>query len=217
MVLGMPQWTGTHDKEGNMADLKIAVIYYSAMGTNHQMAQAAAEAVRLAGGEVRLRRVAELAPAEAIASNPAWKSHYEATKDQVAEATLDDLDWADGYIFSVPTRYGNMAAQMKQFLDSTGPLWGQGKLAKPVTAMTSAQNPHGGQEATILSFYTTMMHWGAIIVPTGYQDQSVFGNGGNPYGTSASQPQDGKVPETVLAQARYQATRLMEVAKKLKA
>lgn len=199
-----------------MADLKIAVIYYSAMGTNYQMAQAAAEAAREAGAEVRLRRVPELAPASAIESNPAWKSHHEATRDTVAEATLDDLDWADGYIFSVPTRYGNVAAQMKQFLDSSGPLWGQGKLSKPVTAMSSAQNPHGGQEATLLSFYTSMMHWGAIIVAPGYLDQSVFANGGNPYGTTVSQPADGKVPEETLAQARYQARRLVEVAKKLK-
>lgn len=199
-----------------MAELKIAVIYYSAMGTNHQLAKAAAEAVTELGAEVRLRRVPELAPQAAIDSNPAWKAHHEATRDQVQVATLDDLDWADAYIFSVPTRYGNMAAQMKQFLDGTGPLWGQGKLAKPVTAMSSAQNPHGGQEATILSFYVSMMHWGAIIVPPGYGDASVFGNGGNPYGTSVSQPEDGAVPEAALAQARYQAKRLVEVAQKLK-
>lgn len=200
-----------------MADLKIAVIYYSAMGTNYQMADTAAKAAEQAGCEVRLRRVPELAPTSAIASNPAWQQHHEATREKVPEATLDDLDWADAYIFSVPTRYGTMAAQMKQFLDSTGPLWGQGKLAKPVTAMSSAQNPHGGQEATILSFYITMMHWGAVIVPPGYLDQSVFGNGGNPYGTSVSQPQDGTVPEETLAQVRYQAKRLVDVARKLKA
>jgi NAD(P)H dehydrogenase (quinone) len=90
-------------------------------------------------------------------------------------------------------------------------------LAKPVTAMSSAQNAHGGQEATILSFYTSMMHWGAVIVPPGYLDGSVFGNGGNPYGSSVSQPEDGNVPEASLSQARYQAKRLVEVTKRLKA
>ena len=198
-----------------MANLKISVIYYSAMGTNHQLAETAAETARQEHAEVRLRRVAELAPEAAINSNPLWKSHHEATRDRVQVASLDDLEWADAYVFSVPTRYGNMAAQMKQFLDSTGPVWSQGKLAKPVTAMTSAQNPHGGQESTLISFYTTMMHWGAIIVAPSYLDPSVMENGGNPYGTSVSQPQDGKVSEEGLAQVRYQVRRLIGVAQKL--
>lgn len=200
-----------------MSDVRIAVIYYSAMGTNYQLARAAEEAARTAGADVRLRRVAETAPAAAIASNPAWQRHYHATKNLVPEASLDDLEWADGYIFSVPTRFGNLAAQMKQFFDTAGPLWSQGKLAnKPVTAMSSAQNPHGGQEATILNLYTTMYHWGAIVVAPGYLDQSVFAAGGNPYGTSAVATADGTVPEPVLAAARFQAQRLVEVARRLK-
>lgn len=199
-----------------MANLKVSVIYYSAMGTNYQLAQAAAEAALEAGAEVRLRRVKELAPAEAIQSNALWQAHHAATRDTIPEATLDDLEWADAYIFSMPTRFGNMAAQMKQFLDTAGPLWGQGKLAnKAVTAMSSAQNPHGGQESTILSFYVTMYHWGAIVVAPGYTDPSIFAAGGNPYGTSASQPQNGKVAEAELAAARHQAKRLVEIGRKL--
>ncbi|MHB1956679.1 MAG: NAD(P)H:quinone oxidoreductase [Sulfobacillus sp.] len=199
-----------------MADLKVAVIYYSAMGTNYGLAQAASDAAREAGAEVRLRRVRELAPAEAIAANAAWQAHHEATRDAVPQATLDDLDWADAYIFSMPTRFGNMAAQMKQFLDTAGPLWGQGKLAnKAVTAMTSAQNAHGGQESTLLSFYVTMYHWGAIVVAPGYTDPTVFAAGGNPYGTSASQPADGQLGQAELAAARYQAKRLVDIARKL--
>jgi NAD(P)H dehydrogenase (quinone) len=136
----------------------------------------------------------------------------------VMEASLDDLEWADGYIFSVPTRFGNMAAQMKQFLDTAGPLWAQGKLAnKAVTAMSSAQNPHGGQEATILSLYTVMAHWGAIIVPPGYTDPVVFQAGGNPYGTSTTAVPDGQVPAEVLQAARHQARRLVSIVEKLKA
>lgn len=195
--------------------LKVAVIYYSAMGTNYQMARAAEEAAQASDAEVRLRRVAELAPAHAIAANAAWKAHHEATREHVKEATLDDLEWADAFIFSAPTRYGGMAAQMKQFLDSSGPLWSQGKLAKPVTVMSSAGNAHGGQESTVLGFYTSMMHWGAIIVPPGYTDQRIYAAGGNPYGTTVTQPQDGKVPKESLDAVRAQATRLVEVSKSL--
>ena len=196
-----------------MSDVKIAVIYYRATGTNYQMALGAEKAARGAGAEVRGRRVPELASAQAIAANEAWKAHVEGTR-HVKEATLDDLDWADGFIFSVPTRYGNMAAQMKQFLDTTGPLWGQGKLAnKTVTAMSSAANPHGGQEATILSLYTTMYHWGAIVVAPGYTSDAIYAAGGNPYGASTTAGE--KVPPEVLAAVRHQAKRLVEVTERL--
>ncbi|NMP21760.1 NAD(P)H:quinone oxidoreductase [Sulfobacillus harzensis] len=197
-----------------MANVKIAVIYYSATGTNYQMALEAEKAAKEAGAEVRVRRVKELAPSEAIATNPQWKAHVDVTQ-HVQEATLDDLDWADGIIFSVPTRFGNMAAQMKQFLDTAGPLWGQGKLVnKTVTAMSSAQNPHGGQEATILSLYTTMYHWGAIVVAPGYTDQTIFGAGGNPYGASATAGGD-KVSDEVLAAVRHQTKRLIEITERI--
>ena len=87
------------------------------------------------------------------------------------EASLDDLEWADALIFSMPSRFGNLPSQMKQFLDTTGGLWAEGKLVnKVVSAMASAQNPNGGQEQTILNLYTTMYHWGAIVVAPGYTD-----------------------------------------------
>jgi NAD(P)H dehydrogenase (quinone) len=160
--------------------------------------------------------VPELAPPAAIESNPAWKAHYEATRD-VPEVQLADLEWADAIIFSVPTRFGNMAAQMRQFLDTTGGLWFRGKLVnKVVSAMTSAQNPHGGQEATILSLYTTMYHWGAIVVAPGYSDPSIFAGGGNPYGTSVTVDQEGKMVEDVEAAVKYQAKRTVTVAQWLK-
>lgn len=195
-----------------MTTAKIAVIYYSATGTNYQMALEAEKAAVAAGAEVRVRRVRELAPQAAIESQAAWKAHV-AESQHIPVAEIDDLDWADGYIFSVPTRYGNMAAQMKQFIDATGPLWGQGKLAnKTVTAMSSAGNPHGGQEATILSLYTTMYHWGAIVVAPGYTDPAVYGAGGNPYGTSAV---GGQVSDEIRAAIRHQATRLVEITQRL--
>lgn len=195
-----------------LANVKLAVVYYSSTGTNYNMAQTAAEAARQAGAEVKVLKVPELAPEAAIASNPAWKAHYEATKD-VATVTATDIEWADALIFSVPTRFGNIPAQMKQFLDTLGGLWAQGKTVnKVVSAMSSAQNSHGGQEATILALYTSMYHWGAIVVAPGYTDQSVFGAGGNPYGTSVTAAQDGSVSEPFAAAISHQAKRVVNVA-----
>lgn len=110
-----------------------------------------------------------------------------------------------------------MPAQMKQFLDTTGGLWFNGKLVnKVVSAMTSAENPHGGQEATILSLYTTMYHWGAIVVTPGYTDPVIFGAGGNPYGTSVTVDENGKMIEDVQATVKHQAKRTVTVAECVK-
>ncbi|WP_340083929.1 NAD(P)H:quinone oxidoreductase type IV [Siminovitchia sp. FSL H7-0308] len=199
-----------------MSNVKLAVIFYSMGGTNYQLAKWAEEGGKEAGAQVKVLKVEELAPESIIERNEAWKSTVEATKD-VPIATGDDIQWADAIIFSVPTRFGNMPSQMKQFLDIQGGLWSSGKTVnKVVSAMTSAQNPHGGQEATLLSLYTTMMHWGAIIVPPGYTDQSVFGAGGNPYGTSVTVDQDGNMVDDVQAAVKHQAKRTVTVAEWVK-
>lgn len=202
-----------------MSNIKLAVIYYSSTGTNYKLSLMAEEGAREAGAEVRVLKVPELAPAEAIQSNPAWQAHVDATKD-VPTVTLDDLEWADAIIFSVPTRFGNMPAQMKQFLDTTGGLWFQGKLVnKVVSAMTSAQNPHGGQEATLLSLYTTMHHWGAIVASPGYTDPVIFASGGNPYGTSVTVGQDGNIvgdEEATKAAVKHQVKRTLHIASLIK-
>lgn len=199
-----------------MSNVKLAVIYYSMGGTNYQLAKWAEEGAKEAGAEVKVFKVQELASQSAIDNNPVWKAHTEATKN-VPEVTKDDLEWADAIIFSVPTRFGNMASQMKQFLDRTGGLWAQGKLVnKVVSAMSSAQNPHGGQEATILSLYTVMYHWGAIVAAPGYTDPVTFGAGGNPYGTSVTVDQNGKMIEDVQAAVKYQAKRTVTVAQWVK-
>jgi NAD(P)H dehydrogenase (quinone) len=194
----------------------IAVIYYSSTGHVHQMAHALADGAREVGAEVRLRQVEELAPEEVIQSQDAWQQHHVATKDD-PRASLEDLEWADGYAFGSPTRYGLPAAQLKQFMDTTGPLWATGKLAnKTATAFTSAQNTHGGQESTILAIQNAFYHWGSLIVPPGYSDPIVFGAGGNPYGVSyASGGEVGEVPAEILDAARYQGRRLAEFAAKL--
>ncbi|MCS7190880.1 MAG: NAD(P)H:quinone oxidoreductase [Fimbriimonadales bacterium] len=193
-----------------MSMVKVSVIYYSSTGTNYQMAQEAVRAAEQAGAEVRLRRVRELAPEEAISQRPEWKAHLEATR-HIPEATLDDLDWADVIVLATPTRFGLVSAQMKQFLDTTGPLWAQGKLTnKVMTFLTSAQNPHGGQEMTLLSLFVVAAHWGAIVVPPGYTSPAVFEAGGNPYGTST-------VPTPTLGDStvraiHHQVQRAVEVA-----
>lgn len=195
-----------------MQKIKAAIIYYSSTGANHQLAHWATEGAEQAGAETRFRKVSELAPEQAIAANPAWKKHAGETKD-IQTVTLEDLEWADVLIFSAPTRYGNLPAQLKQFLDSTGPLWNEGKLAnKVVTAMSSAMNPHGGQEATILNLYTTMFHWGAIVVTPGYTDPVYFSAGGNPYGTSVSVDDKGNLKEDVKNAVIQQAKRAVTVA-----
>lgn len=190
---------------------KLAIVYYSMTGRTYRVAQAVAEGAAAAGAEVRLRKVRDLAPTEVIASMEPWQAHVAATSS-VPEVSLDDLEWADGYIFGTPTRYGSMAAPLKQFIDSTGPLWGQGKLANKVAAgFTGAQNPHGGQESTLLSLYQVFYHWGAAVVPPGYTDPAVFAAGGNPYGVSHTADRDG-ISAEVLAAARYMGGRVARYA-----
>ena len=190
---------------------KVAVIYYSATGNVYKLGRAIEEGAKEAGAEVRFLKVHELAPEEAIKSNQGWYDHSLETQD-VPEASLDDLEWADAYIFGTPTRFGNVSAQLKQFIDTTGGLWFQGKLAdKVVGGFTSASTLHGGQESTLLSMYNVFMHWGSIIVPTGYTDDSIFAGGGNPYGASSTGSENGPTEEE-LAVARFQGRRIAEKA-----
>jgi NAD(P)H dehydrogenase (quinone) len=160
---------------------KLAVIYYSATGHGTEMAKQVATAAEDAGAEVRVRHVAETRDPASFAENPAWTANYQATKDLPA-ATGDDIVWADAVIFGSPTRFGSVASQLREFLDSLGGLWSQGKLADKVYAgFTSSNTTHGGQETTLLTLYVTLMHFGGIIVPPGYTDALKFVDG-NPYG-----------------------------------
>ncbi|QDP97745.1 NAD(P)H:quinone oxidoreductase [Microlunatus elymi] len=198
---------------------KIAVIYYSSTGTVHALAQALADGASATGAEVRVRRVAELAPPSAIDANPAWRAHLDEVAARVPEASLDDLRWANGYAFGTPTRFGTPTAQLKQFIDQTGPLWQQGVLAdKPVTSFTASLNAHGGQESTILALNNVFYHWGCLIVPPGYTDPALSAAGGNPYGTSHFTGFSGQRPgEEILAAAHYQGRRLATFAAALAA
>lgn len=196
-----------------MTTVKLSIIYYSATGTNYEMALEAKKAAEAAGAEVRLRKVAELAPDAAIDSNPAWRAHVDATRD-VPVATLEDLEWGDAYLFSTPTRYGNVPAQLKQFIDMSGPLWAQGKLSnKVVSAFTSAGNLHGGQETTLMALHNSFYHWGAIIVPPGYTNPLLYASGGNPYGMSRTAGSEFSDAER--ASVRYQTERMVRIAAQL--
>lgn len=192
---------------------KTAVIYYSATGSTFRLAEAIAEGAYDAGGDVRLRKARELAPEEAIASNAGWSAHRLETQ-LVPEASLDDLEWADVLIFGTPTRFGLPSAQLKQFLDMTGPLWAEGKLAdKIVSTFSSSATAHGGQESTILALNNTFCHWGAIIVPPGYTDPLQFA-AGNPYGASYASSNGTLLPDdAALASARNQGRRTVLVAR----
>ncbi|MDP4501926.1 NAD(P)H:quinone oxidoreductase [Nonomuraea turcica] len=196
---------------------RVLVVYYSATGSVHRLAEAVAEGAESAGAEVRLRRVTELAPPEAIASNADWAQHRQDVDSVVDVATLDDLEWADGYAFGTPTRYGTPAAQLKQFIDSASSLWHAGKLAdKPVTTFVSSAEQHGGQESTIISLNNVFYHWGSVIVPLGYTDDVVYAAGGNPYGTSWPAGFPSSPPDDVtLSCARYQGARLVRFARLL--
>ena len=191
---------------------KITVLFYSTYGTNHAIAEQAARAAEEAGAEVRLRRCAETAPQAVVDGQDAWRAQLDKMQD-IPEAKPEDMEWADGYFISAPTRFGVAASQFRTFIDTLGPLWQSGALAnKAITATTSAQNPHGGQETTLQSIYVTAMHWGAIIVPPGYADGVKFGDGGNPYGYSC---EPGPLSDTGKNSVAYQAKRLVEYAEKI--
>lgn len=193
--------------------VKLAIIYYSSYGTNHQMAAIAAEAAKAAGAEVRLLKAPETAPDHVVAGGDAWQAQAEKAAD-IPDATAEDMEWANAYLFSAPTRFGIMASQMRAFIDTLGGVWAKGALSnKAVSAMTSAQNAHGGQETTLVSFYTTIMHWGGIVVAPGYTDEVIYKTGGNPYGYSHTQGTE--FTAEVKSAISHQARRLVEVAAKL--
>ncbi|WP_329120408.1 NAD(P)H:quinone oxidoreductase [Streptomyces sp. NBC_01353] len=196
----------------------VAVIYYSSTGNVHTLANAAAQAAEKAGAEVRLRKVAELAPQSVIDTKAEWAEHVQATRD-VEVASLDDLEWADVVLIGTPTRFGLPAAQIKQFIDTTGGLWAQGKLVNKVAAsFTSTSTAHGGQESTLLALNNTFYHWGAIIVAPGYADPVQFAPAnGNPYGASSvSANEADNVAGENLAAIEFQTRRAVEIATALK-
>lgn len=198
---------------------KILVLYYSMYGHIETMAGAVAEGARsVAGTTVDIKRVADTMSAEALA-----KAH--AKIDQAAPiASVDDLAHYDAIIFGAPTRYGNMCGQMRTFLDQTGSLWLKGALVgKAGSVFTSSATQHGGQESTILSFHTSLLHLGMVIVGLPYSCQEQMGveevKGGSPYGASTIAGGDGsrKPSDKELGMAKFQGKHVAEIAAKLSA
>ncbi|MFF4749180.1 NAD(P)H:quinone oxidoreductase [Streptomyces sp. NPDC002514] len=199
------------------APVKLAVIYYSSTGFSAEIAKEITTAAEKAGAEVRLRKAAELAPEAAIASNEAWAAHAAASAG-IPEATPGDVDWADAVIFGTPTRFGNIASQLKQFIDTLGGLWAQGKLSDKVySGFVTTATTHGGQESTLLALYNSIHHFGGLIASPGYTDPVKFVDG-NPYGTSHVDAQgNNPVADQTRNAARHQAERVVKLAAALKA
>ncbi|MGW0210988.1 NAD(P)H:quinone oxidoreductase [Streptomyces sp. NPDC003233] len=197
--------------------VKLAIVYYSSTGTIAEVAKELSDAGLKAGAEVRLLKAAELAPQAAIDSNPAWAAHHSAAAD-VPVATPADVEWADAVIFGTPTRFGNVSAQLKQFIDTLGGLWAEGKLANKVySGFVSTATAHAGQESTLLALYNSVHHFGGIIASPGFTDPAKFVDG-NPYGTSHVDGQlSNPVDDVTRTAARIQAERVVRVAAQLKA
>jgi NAD(P)H dehydrogenase (quinone) len=197
---------------------KVLVLYYSSYGHIERMADAIAEGAREAGASVDIKRVPEIVPPE-VAEKSGFKLNQAAPI-----ATVDELANYDAIVIGTPTRFGNMAAQMKNFLDQTGGLWFQGKLVGKVgSVFTSTATQHGGQESTILSTHTVLLHQGMVIVglPYSFQGQTILAEitGGSPYGASTIAASDGsrQPSENELAGARFQGRHVAQIAAKLAA
>ncbi len=197
--------------------MKVLVLFYSVNGHVYRLAQAIADGARdVAGADVVIKRVPETTPFAATEAQKAFAD--------VPVALIEDLAAPDAIIFGTPTRFGNMAGQMQQFLDATGGLWAQGTLIGKIgSVFTSSATQHGGQESTILSFHTTLLHHGMVIVglPYTFQGQTRLDEvtGGSPYGASTIAGSKGeRMPsDNELAGARFQGRHVARIAKKLSA
>nr|WP_276610753.1 NAD(P)H-dependent oxidoreductase [Kineococcus siccus] len=195
----------------------MAIVYYSATGTVRGMAERLAAAGEQAGAEVRLRQVQRQPTGGEKAATDEQTAEAEAAKG-APDATADDVVWADAVLFGSPTRYGNVAGQLKVFIDSLGAQWAQGLLADKVYAgFTSSQTAHGGQETTLTALYNTIYHFGGIIVPPGYTAALKFVDG-NPYGVSHVTGADNDIPlgQAELDALDHLATRVVSVAGRLR-
>lgn len=195
---------------------KVLVLYYSSWGHMEQMAKAAAEGAREAGATVAIKRAAELVPEEVTKA-----AHYKLDQEAPVADPLELADY-DAIIFGASTRYGLMAAQLKNFIDQTGPLWAKGALLNKVgSVMASTATQHGGAEIALISSQLWMQHHGMIIVPLSYAYQGQSGNdvvrGGAPYGMTTTSDTDGSRQPSAqeLEGARFQGKRVAEIAAKL--
>ena len=194
---------------------KILILYYSTYGHVEAMAQAVSDGARSTGADISLKRVPELMP-EDVARNAGAKLDQEAPI-----ASPDELDQYDAIIFGTPTRFGNMASQMRNFLDQTGGLWAQGKLIGKVGSVFTSTGTGGGQETTITSFHATLLHHGMIVVGLPYSSAELTHinetRGGSPYGAATIAGADGsRMPsEKELKLAHDQGSHVASIAGRL--
>lgn len=201
-----------------MTNVNILIAFYSRTGVTEKLAHAVAEGARAAGADVRLRRARDFVSEDIIQSVPGWAQNRDRMHKEYEAPSTVDVGWADGIIFGTPTRFGNVSAELKSFVDSLGGLWLQGKLnGKAGAAFNSTSTKHGGNESTNLSMYNFMAHLGLVIVPLGYGDPAMF-QAGTPYGATAVSGTSSSAPTDIdVAVARYQGQRVAQVAKALKA
>ncbi|MGE5569945.1 MAG: NAD(P)H:quinone oxidoreductase [Rhodospirillales bacterium] len=197
--------------------VNVLIAFYSRNGSTEALARAMAEGAKSEGAEVRLRRAREVVSEEVMAKAEGWIENARRMNAQYPAPTPADAEWADAIIFGTPTRFGNVSAELKAYIDSLGGIWAQGKLVgKAGSAFTSTSTPHGGNESTILTMYNFMAHLGLIIVPLGYANPVVF-RAGTPYGASTVSGQTSTPPSAEdLEVARFQGRRVAQVAEALK-
>ncbi len=200
--------------------IKVNVIFYSMYGHVYKMAEAVAEGAKSAGADVKVLQVAETIPDDVLEKYGAKAARASFAK--VPTATLDSLTEAQAIIFGTPTRFGNMAGQMRSFLDQTGPIWFSGGLIGKVgSVFASTGTQHGGQETTITSFHHTLLHHGMIIVGVPYSEKGLLEmgaiSGGTPYGATTLAGADGARQPNAneLSIARFQGKHVTEITSKL--
>lgn len=192
---------------------KIAVIYYSSTGDVYKLARIITEGAEQAGAQVRLRKIEETVSRDIIDHHDEWRQHLEDTRS-IPVATQDDLIWSNGVIFGTPARFGNIAAQLKQFIDTLSGIWMKDLLADKVySGFTATASAHGGQETTLMALYNSIYHFGGMLVTPGYKGHH-YDTYRNPYGASYVTGEDNTIPldEASREEALQQGQRIARMA-----
>jgi NAD(P)H dehydrogenase (quinone) len=200
-----------------MAETNVLIAFYSRDGSTETLAKEIAATAKEAGAEVRLRRARDIVPDEIKKQVPNWIENSTRMQKEYEAPTHADAEWADAILFGTPTRFGNVSSELKAYIDGLGGLWLKGALFnKAAGVFVSTGSTHGGNETTSFTLYAPLSHLGFVIVPNGYGEPVTFA-AGTPYGSSTIAGQTNNPPSAEsLAVARYQAKRVVAVAKALK-
>lgn len=201
-----------------MGAANVLIVFYSRGGHTERLAQSIAKGALDGGAEVRIRRVADIVSEQVMSKVSGWRENRDRMYREYERPTQEDTLWADALVFGSPTRFGNMCAELKAFIDSLGGLWFQGKLnGKVGSAFCSTQTTHGGNESTLISMYNPMAHLGLVLLPTGYADPAMF-RAGTPYGASmvTGPNNDAQPTREDIDVAEFQGRRIVAVASALR-